>query len=50
MIILALIKRNTTYQIGDIGYTTFGIKLKCITAGTTDADPLNLPPPTHTLV
>lgn len=47
---MALIKRNTAYSLNDLVHTTFGVKLKCITAGTTDTSPLNLPPPTHTLV
>lgn len=42
---MALIRRNTAYSLNDIVYTTFGVKLKCITAGTTDINPLNLPPP-----
>lgn len=39
---MALIKRNTAYIINDIVNTKYGIKLKCITAGTTSTDPLIL--------
>lgn len=39
---MALIRRNTVYSLNDIVNTTFGIKLKCTTAGTTSTDPLIL--------
>ena len=39
---MALIKRNTAYSVNDIVNTKFGVKLTCITAGTTSTDPLIL--------
>ena len=39
---MTLIKRNTAYSVNDIVNTKYGIKLTCITAGTTSTDPLIL--------
>lgn len=39
---MTLVKRNTAYSLNDIVNTKFGIKLKCITAGTSSTDPLIL--------
>ena len=39
---MALIKRNTAYNVNDIVNTKYGIKLTCTTAGTTSTGPLIL--------
>lgn len=40
-----LIERNTAYLLNDKVESSFGLKLKCITAGTTSSNPIDFTPP-----